>query len=169
VIAPSAIRDQGRLILDTVIRGFEAAGVDLPERRIIAPGRIVEADAAQVSVQLVSLVAGHPGQPVAQYQRPPAGFRTATWQITISRYVATQGAESAAYAPDPLDIEADAEAAWTDVAVLLDLLEKAKLSRTLTGLGVPITLGPTVLDGPMGGLAAVQVTVSMALEGAPSR
>ena len=167
-LAPSAILDQGRLLLDTVTRGFAAAGVALPERRYVAPGQVAPADDEQLVVHLLSLAAGHPGAPVTQWQRSPAGFRTATWQVSILRAVATQGTDSA-FAPDPLDVEADAATAWTDVAVLQDLLETAKRTNDIASHGVPITISPVVPIGPEGGLAGVQAQVALALEGAPVR
>lgn len=167
-LAKSAIVNQGHLILDTVIRGFEAADVELPERRYVAPGQTAPADDAQLVLHLLSIAAGHPGQEVTQWQRSPAAFRSATWQVSILRAVATQGGDSS-YAPDPIDVQVDAEIAWIDAAVLQDLLESAKINRVLTRSGIPITISPVVPIGPQGGLAGVQAKVAIALEGEPAR
>lgn len=168
MLAPRALFNQGRLVLDVVIRGFDAAGIELPERRHVAPGQTAPADDEQLVVHLLSSAAGHPGQPTAQWQRSPASFRSATWQVSILRAVHTQGTDSA-LAPGPIEVEADAEIAFTDVAVLQNLMETAKLQKILAGPGVPITISPVIPIGPEGGLAGVQVQVSIALEGEPSR
>ena len=167
-LAKAAIVNQGHLIFDTVIRGFDAAGVELPEQRYLAPGQAPPIEDEQFTVHLASITAGHPGTPVSQWQRTPAAFRTATWQILILRAISTQGTDGSLL-PDPIDVQGDAEATWTDAAVLQDLLEMAKVNRVLTRSGVPITISPVVPVGPDGGLAGTRATVGIALEGEPAR
>ncbi|CAJ61319.1 MULTISPECIES: hypothetical protein [Frankia] len=167
-LAASALAAQGRRVLAVVEAGFHQAGVPLPDRRYTAPGQVAPADDEQLVVHLVGLAAGHPGEQVALWQRPPAAFRTATWQVSILRAVHVQG-QDGAYAPDPLDVAADADAAWIDVAVLQDLLENARRGHLLVGPGVPIVISPITPIGPQGGLAGVQAQVGLALEQAPVR
>ncbi len=166
-LAPTAVYGQGRRLFDLVIGGFAAAGVALPERRVLSPGISAPSDGPQLLLFLEAITAGGPGQPVGTFQRSPAGYRTATWVVAILRAVHVQGGDGG-FAPDPVDIEADAEMTWTDAAVVQDLLETARHRNQLVAAGIPVTISPVTPIGPEGGLAGVQVTVSLGLEGEPA-
>lgn len=154
----------GQGLLDLVVDGFTQAGITLPEAQYLAPGVMPVWDGEQVTVQLVRLFPGNPGQDIGTYQRPPGALLSVEYVILILR--STPVLDGNLVWPGPDDLNASAVSNWGDLLLLGAILEAAVADDAIVDAGVPITVNPVQPVGTEGGLVGVQATVAFSLAGA---
>lgn len=148
----TALYDLARDVLDVVVAGFSAAGVDLPARQYVQAGEVA-IDCEQVVVEIGRVFLGLPGQEVASGLKccPPRSVSVVIW---ISRCVPTM-ADDGSTDPDALD--ASSLAILTDGAVLLGTIIEAWKDGTLLSLCDSIAFQGMTPVGPEGGFGGFRL------------
>ena len=145
-------------VLDVVAAGLTDAGVDVPERRYVAPGPLPAWDCEQLTVALVRpAVPGTPGREVAR-SRPCGGPRFVEVRVELVRCAPVGDGEEPATVEE---LTACAQGLSADVEALRKALDDPV---ALVGRPGPTTLvGPVTTTGPEGGLVAVGALVQVPL------
>lgn len=154
---------------DRVAALFEAAGVDCPADRYVAPGDSAtiafDGPALMINVDWVAL--GQPG--TEQTNRPawPQMLQMAQFSVTLVRDAATM--DDQGNPPSTDQIQADAQAQITDLITMQNALVEVRQSCQAfdgsgwVGPGTPVVLGRVVPVGPMGAAMAVVGQVQVTL------
>jgi len=104
-------------ILDAVVRTFDDAGIDLPNRRYVSLGAVA-ADCEQLTVQLDQLYKGTPGGDPGEIQRCN-GPRTVACTVQLFRKTAALGSYDSEFPPVPA-LDSSAQTHLRDIWVMMD-------------------------------------------------
>jgi hypothetical protein len=163
-----SVEQLGRLFLDGVIQHFDDNGVELPDRRFIAPGnpQLIAWDCEQLYVALTGIgIGAAPDMPV---QSPRQGapvsalnIRHAIFSIQLVRCTPTTSDDDAGF-PKAEDIDAAGGRSFRDAGLLSDavVLMCSQLSKQLPP-GSTVQAGLTSSLGPEGGFHANEATVAV--------
>lgn len=159
--------DLAAAVLAVVEAGYAADNRDLPTRRYISPGVEPVHDCPQVTVNVVAVRRGIPGE---EENRPISGcpvIRYATLRIEIIRSTPTQTGRAA---PTTAVLDTSAREVLYD----LDLLDRtlggerdriAGYGDPAAGRGIPVFVGAVRPLGVDAGLAGSQVDLDVPLRG----
>jgi hypothetical protein len=161
------VGDVAQLILDGVVSHFEAAAVDLPRRRIIAPGapELIAFDCAMLAVTCSGVGQGYaPGQGVTQQRGgnpiSAMGLRHAVFSVTLLRDEPKP--RNGGQQPPPAE-----ELTRAGLSLMRDmgLLSQALIevcTRVAGGLpkGATVSAGAVNTIGPEGGFHGLQGTLA---------
>jgi hypothetical protein len=156
----------GREVLAAFERHLQALGVELPERRYVAPGNLPVWDGEQLVVNLQQVLQGQPGAPSLQPARPPQiRVFAAQWALTLVRSVPALEVDGpvAEAIPDSPEMEEAGSEALADAAALLLAAQAIHEAYELTTPGQGFSIDTVRPLGPEGGLAANQLLITISL------
>lgn len=142
-------------LLDLVSQQLTTNGVVLPDRVYVAPGVDLAFDCEQLTVHLSRIISNFPGQdtpyPTITHK---ILRRSAEYFITLVRCVPTMNDSGD---PPPVDqMNAASTVIMTDMNELRKALENIEHQHLLMPVNVPVSIGPAITIGPLGGFAASQ-------------
>ncbi len=156
------------LVFDAVVSNFEAAGVELPERRIMAPGapEQVAWDCSQLVCTMSGIGLGSaPGINAAPRQAGPQmssmGLRHVVFTFQLVR-CEPKPSGNGTKPPLPTVISTAARALWKDAALLSHALVRVGTDLT-KGLprGTQVEAGAVTPVGPEGGFVGLQTSITV--------
>lgn len=154
-------------ILTVFSQQLDSLGVELPERRYVAPGSMIVWDGEQMTVALMSIDQGHPGVAQTQATHPRARVLYATFSVNLVRSVSALG-DTGPFAdgggvPDTDTMDADGKQGVGDAQALILAADAAAKGYLLTGPGEDLAIGPLQPLGPEGALMASRLLLSLSL------
>lgn len=155
-----------REVLDAFVAQLEDQGIELPERRYVAPGSAIVWDGEQMTVNLVQVLSGQPGAPGLTTPTPPATrVFHATWAITLLRAVPALEVDGPVEESIPTspEIEESGLETMADSQGLLLAAQAIHEGYVLTRPGMGFVVNTLQTLGPEGGLAGVRLQVSLSL------
>lgn len=140
-------------------------GVTLPERRYVAPGSQIVFDGEQMTVCLMGMAQGQPGQGYGQTMVPEALTIWASFSVNLVREVSVVNTEgfAAMEIPTMAEQDADGQAAIGDAQALILAASAVHRSYALTGPGEGFVIDGLQPIGPEGGLVANRLLISVSL------
>lgn len=141
---------------------LEELGMEVPERRYVAPGNIIPWDGEQFVVVLMEARQGKPGEPFAATYVPGTENLTGQFAVAIVRDIVALG-EGAEEVPTADELGEAGVAAMNDAQLLLQAGMKVHAAQTISGLGKGFALGPCAPVGPDGGLAGHRLLFEVSL------
>lgn len=151
-----AVVNLANYVLDTIVGGFDAASIALPERRLIVIGELT-VDTECLGVMFGGLHVGPPGNEVGQPYRGEQP-RTCIFDVELWRKITTGGEGGAprarARVPNTSVVTAQAQVAMVDSWVLL---QSAYLCDQMNA-GVIASTAPLP---PQGGLQGISLSLSL--------
>lgn len=156
------------LVFDAVVSAFEAAGVNLPERRVMAPGapEQVAWDCSQLVCTMSGIGLGSapglnaaPRQAGAQFSA--MGLRHVVFTFQLVR-CEPKPSGNGTRPPPPTVMSAAARALWRDAGLLSHALVRAgtDLSKGLPR-GTQVEAGAVTPVGPEGGYVGLQTSITV--------
>jgi|SRR5215831_15391311 len=144
-------------LLDLVKQQLTTAGVVLPDRVYVAPGVDLALDCEQLTVHLSRIISNFQGQdtpyPVMTHKLLR---KSAEFYVTLARCVPSMNDDGS---PPPVaDMDAAASVVMKDMRELRRALEQIEHQHLMMPINVPVTIGPATTIGPLGGIAASQVS-----------
>lgn len=155
-----------REVLAAFVAKLEAAGVEIPERRYVAPGVVPVWDGEQLVVNLQQIVQGQPGAPNLGTPIPPqARVFAAQWAVTLVRSVPALETDGplGELIPDTGEMEEAGAANMVDMAALLSAAQAIHEGYVLTRPGQGFAVDGAQTQGPEGGLAAARLLFTASL------
>lgn len=155
-----------REVLAAFVAKLEAAGVEIPERRYVAPGVVPVWDGEQLVVNLQQIVQGQPGAPSLGTPIPPqARIFAAQWAVTLVRSVPALETDGpvAEMIPDMAEMEEAGSGNMADVAALLAAAQSIHEGYVLSRPGQGYAIDGCQTQGPEGGLCAARLLVTISL------
>lgn len=168
-VAPSEfgpVYDLAALLLAQLVAGYEAAGVELPERQYVTPGIVPSYDDKQLTVSVQAVRVGIPGQAIgaglAIANCPPQ--RYASLRVELLRCTPT--VKGSGSAPDTAALLASAGEVLRDLALVEQIVRSARqtlagMGEPNDGIGVPVAMTGTSPLGPDGGLGGTRLDVDV--------
>lgn len=161
-------------ILAAFATALTARGVELPDRRYVAPGQINAWDGEQLVVNLQSIDQGQPGRPFGGTYIPAALNFTAQFAVSIVREIPALYGEGplTTMVPTALELDDAGQGSLTDGAALIlaatdiyaaSIHGTAGQGLAVTGPGEGFEIGPCYPVGPEGGLAGHRLLVTISL------
>lgn len=148
-----------RAVLDALTVAYQGDGIDLPERRYVTPGVQPAYDGEQVTVTVLALRNGQPGNETQVPRFACAGPLYASLRVEVIRCTPTVDEDG--YAPEAADLDASAMLVLSDVESLTRHLPG--IAQTIAGQGSPVLVANAVPVGPDGGYAGAQVDLDLPL------
>ncbi len=152
-------------ILATFTTHLEALGVDVPERRYVAPGTLIPWDGEQLVVNLQQIQQGQPGAEIGTTYVPQATNLQAQFSVSIVRPVPALNADGplVAMIPDSTQIGEAGTVFMSDAAALVRAALEIHTAYALTGPGEGFVIGPCIPLGPEGGHVGYRMLITLSL------
>lgn len=154
------MRDLGQmaeLLLAVVVKGYNEAGVPLPDVQYVAPGAIAAYDGEQLTVNVARILPGRPGA------TDPYEYATfAQFMVQLNAVVVRNcpSFDESGNAPSPTDLQDAAETNLLDVTTMTGVLLAAQQNALLVDRGIPWTYDVSTY-GPEGDVMAVVGSVTV--------
>lgn len=164
----ASIRDLGgaaELILSEFVTQLEVLGVEIPERRYVAPGSMIPWDGEQLVVNLQQIEQGHPGAPQGGTFTPTATVLMAAFTVSIVREIPALSGDHvlSAMIPDGPTLDGAGTFAMGDAAGLALAAVAVHQSYLVTSPGEDFEIGPCAAVGPEGAMAGHRLQIAVSL------
>lgn len=153
-------------LLTAFVGQLQTQGVDLPDRRYVAPGQLIPWDDEQLTVNIQRLIQGQPGVSFqGSFQPPAAATFSAQFAVSLCRRIPVIEQE----APFPMEVPTNdtldvaGMETMTDCAALLIAAQAIHQAHTLTGPGEGFAIDECAPLGPEGGIAASRLLLTLSL------
>lgn len=139
--------------------------VALPARRYVAAGSMIVWDGEQMTVCLMGISQGQPGQAFGATYVPEALNLYATFSVNLVREITVINTEgfAAMEIPTAQEQDADGRATISDAQALIIAASQIHRQYLLTGPGEGFVIDGLQPVGPEGGLAATRLLISLSL------
>ena len=163
-VAPVAALDvvgAGTRMLDVLGAQLEVQGCDMPQRVCMLPGSNVAYDADQLTINLVAIGPGQPGEAATRAFHPGQLIQTVEWEVNLLRKVRVQtdGAPGHPQPPSPSVLTKDFVKTATDAQYLWAALATIHAQGLINPVNIPFFYGPLRPVGPEAGLAGSRVNI----------
>ncbi len=140
-------------------------GVSLPERQYVAAGSLIVWDGDQMTVALMNVGQGQPGQAFAQTMIPEAVTFFASFSVNLVREIQVVNTEgfAAMEIPTAEEQNTDGQATIGDAQALILAASAIHRAHRLSGVGEGFVIDGLQPVGPEGGLAASRLLISVSL------
>ena len=153
---------------DELLTQFAAAltslGVTLPQRQYRAPGQVIVWDGEQMTVALMGVDQGQPGQTFGQSFVPAAANYHLVFSVNLVREIAGMTDLGTEGIPDAATMDSDGLATMGDAAALIKAAQQIHQTYMVTDPGMGFVVGPLQTLGPEGGLAACRLLLTMSAD-----
>jgi len=149
-------------LLDLMSEQLVAQGVSIPERVYAAPGMDLAFDCEQLTVHCSRIIGNFQGADTPYPRITHAILRkSAEFYITLCRCVPTIRDDGSP--PSPESLSNAANVVMKDMRALRVALETIEHQHLIVPRNVPVTLGQVSTIGPLGGIAASQISYTLEL------
>jgi hypothetical protein len=149
-------------LLDLVVDSLKDQSIVVPDRVYVAPGSDIAFDCEQLTVNLVRLMNKFPGADTSYPVVTHSILRkSAEFSVTLCRCVPAMNGDGSA--PSPQKLGDAASITMNDLNGLRVALETIEHKHLLVPRNVPVSFGAATSMGPLGGIAASQVSYTIEL------